>query len=47
MVMYLLQHKYVLNLLSEARMLDSSLIDILMDYHVKFDANMGELFADV
>jgi len=28
-------------------MLDSRPVDTLMDYHVKVDANMGELFADI
>jgi len=28
-------------------MLDSRMINTLMDYHVKLDANMRELFADV
>ena len=45
--MYLWHHKYVLDLLLEIRMLDSRSVDIPMDYHVKLDANMGELFADV
>jgi len=47
MGMYLSQHEYVLDLLLEIRMLDSRSVDIPMDYHVKLDANMGELFADV
>ena len=28
-------------------MLDSRMVDTPMDYHVKLNANMGELFADV
>ena len=28
-------------------MLDSQPVDTPMNYHVKFDANMGELFVDV
>jgi len=39
--------KYVLDLLSETWMLDFRVVDAPMDYHVKLDANMGELFADV
>ena len=45
MSMYPSQRKYVLNLLSETWMLDSR--PTLMDYHVKLDADMGELFAVV
>ena len=47
MGMYLSQHKYVLDLLSETGMLDSRPVDTLMDYHVKLDANIGELFANI
>ena len=47
MGMYLSQHKYVLDLLSETGMLDSRPVNTLMDYHVKLDADIGELFTDV
>jgi len=47
MGMYLSQRKYVLDLLSDIGILDSRPIDTPMDYHVKLDANIGELFADV
>jgi len=47
MGVYLSQRKYVLNLLSKTGMLDSQPIDTLMDYHVKLDTDMGELFANV
>jgi len=45
--MYLWHHKYVLDLLLGTWKLDSRPVDTFMDYHVKLDANMGELFADV
>ena len=41
MGMYLSQHKYVLDLLSEIRMLNSRPVGTLMDYHIKLDAHMG------
>jgi len=47
MGMYMLQRKYVFDLLSETEMLDSLSVDTPIDYHVKLDANIGELFADV
>ena len=47
MGMYLSQRKYVLDLLSDIGILDSRPIDTPMDYHVKLDANIGELYADV
>ena len=47
MGMYLSQRKYVFNLLSETGILDSRTVDTLMDYHVKLDANMRELFANI
>ena len=47
MGVYLSHHKYVLDLLSKTWMLDSRLVDTLMDYHVKFDADRVEFFADV
>jgi len=47
MGMYPSHRKYVLDLLSETGMLDSRPIDTPMDYRVKLDAKMGELFADV
>ena len=47
MGMYLSQRKYFLDLLSDTRMLDSRSVDTPMDYHVKLDANTGELFENV
>ena len=47
MDMYLSQRKYVLDLLLETEMLDSRLVDTPMNYYVKLDANMRELFIDV
>ena len=37
MGMNLLQPKYILDLLSKTRMLDSRSVDTPMDYHVKLD----------
>ena len=45
MGVYLSQRKYVLDLLSETWMLNSLSIDAHMNYHVNFDAGIGELFA--
>lgn len=47
MDVHLSQCKYVLDLLSETRMLDFWPVNTPMDYHVKLDADMEELFADV
>ena len=44
---YLSKRMYVLDLLSETWMLNSRSVDTPTDYHVKLDADIGELFVDV
>jgi hypothetical protein len=45
--LYLSQHKYVLDLLSETGLLGARPADTPMDSTVKIDGEQGELFSDV